>query len=128
MAMEISCRQGPGYLIVEVSGQWTVDDLDQQDDVIRDEAEKHGLTRLFINARNLSQPDTEMTRFSAGAYVAKFWPQPFRTAVLYKPELITRFGETVAVNRGAALTVFSDRKAALRWLLQGPIQPDADDG
>jgi len=44
-----------------------------------------------------------------------------RGAALAKPENITGFGETVAVNRGANFAVFSDGKAAHEWLQEQSV-------
>jgi len=51
-----------------------------------------------------------------GKFVASILPQTLKVAVVYRAELINKFFENVAVNRGANLVVLSDRASALRGL------------
>lgn len=118
MSIEVQFLEGPGYLIVEVSGQWTTDEAKQQIEAIRGEANNRSLTRLFVDVRNLSQPGREITRFFTGEHIAKMWCPPFKTAVLTKPEMYTNYAEAVALNRYAIIAVFFEEEEALGWLLK----------
>lgn len=119
MNMEVSYQEGPGYLIIRARGDWLVDDAKRQMEAAREEADKRGLTRLFLDMRELSPPKNELVRFETGKQLARIWGHPFKVAALARPENITGFGETAAVNRGAHFAVFSDEKAALDWLRRG---------
>ncbi|NOZ60195.1 MAG: STAS/SEC14 domain-containing protein [Calditrichaeota bacterium] len=118
MKIEIHYFEKPDYLSVKVSGQWTTENAKKLFELMRDEADKHGLTLLFLDARGLSQPDTEMTRFFSGEYFAKVLPFPFKTAIVTNPEIYNKFGETVALNRCAQIAVFFKKEEARKWLIK----------
>jgi hypothetical protein len=125
MSFELSFRQEPNYLIMEVSGQWTTDNAKKTVEALHDEAVKQGLTRLLVDMRGLSKPSNEMTRFLTGEHVAKILRYSFKVAVVAVREIYSGFAETVALNRGANMAVFFDEATALEWLLEGPDTSDA---
>lgn len=118
MSIEIQYHTHPEYLLVKVSGQWTDTAAKQALDEIRTEADRRGFKRLLLDLRDLSQPDYGMTRFWSGKHLAEVLPYPFKVAAFAKPEAITKFGETAAVNRGAWFLIFSEERMALRWLME----------
>ncbi|MEQ8790947.1 MAG: hypothetical protein RIC55_32085 [Pirellulaceae bacterium] len=119
MSIEVAYHDRPGYLFVEARGEWRLDDTRREIENIRREADRRGYTRLLVDSRELSAPDTEMTRFYTGEHIAEFWRRPLKVASLALPEIINNFAENVAVNRGAHYAVFTDEQAAIDWLLQG---------
>jgi hypothetical protein len=128
MALKVTCHEGEGYLPVEIIGLWETFDAKHAIDEIRDEADRRGQTRLFIDVHHVVPPESELTRFLTGEHAARCWPHPFKTAVVMTRELFNGFAETVAVNRGADFRVFFEREAALEWLCPRSNQTDADDG
>ncbi len=116
MSIEITYRDGPGCLVAVANGPWRTEDAKRAIEAIRAEADRRKQTRLLADLRGLSQPDSEMTRFYSGEHAARFWGHPIRAAVLSRPENYNRFGELVAVNRGADLAVFFGEEEALAWL------------
>ncbi len=106
------------YLLVEVRGEWTEAATQQALYAIKAEADRLGSQRLLLDLRGLSRPATEMVRFWSGRYLAQILPYPFKVAAFAKPELINKFGETVAVNRGAWFQVFPDEQRAVQWLTE----------
>jgi len=127
MSMELSCGQEPGYLMAKISGQWTAESAKQVLEAMRSEAVARSLIHILIDAREVEKPKSEMTRFDTGEYVAKVLGFPFKLAVVGKPEVYNRFGETVAVNRGACIKVFFQQEEALQWLLAGTGKPGPED-
>jgi len=118
MSVEAQYQEKSGYLLVILNGQWTEDAARQVIDKTKDEAKARGFTRLLMDVRELLPPANEMARFFTGEYIARILRAPFRTATLSQPELINRFAENIAVNRGAHLAAFTDLDAALKWLLE----------
>jgi hypothetical protein len=118
MTIETLYKTHPGYLFVKVSGQWTVTDMKQAIDEIRTEADRQGSKRLLLDMCELPRPGSEMTRFWSGGYLAKVLPPPFKVAAFANPEDINKFGENAAVNRAALFQIFSEERAALRWLME----------
>ena len=119
MSIDLRYKERPGYLFVEIYGQWTEAAVKQAIEDLRDEANKRDFIRIFLDLRELLPPAREITRFLTGEHAAKIWRPPFKVAAIAKPERINKFTENVAVNRGATFAVFSEKAAALEWLLEG---------
>ena len=127
MSIQLSYRQEPSYLFVELSGTWTTDDAKRAIEAIRSEADKRSLKRLLIDCRKFSKPDCEMTRFFTGEHIALIWARPFKSVGVLRPEIYNGFAETVALNRGANVKAFFEEEEALEWLLKDPKKPGAGD-
>ena len=95
------------YLLVQASGdKWETRDGVEAILSISERAKEQGYKLILIDRRDLSNPSTEIGRFEAGRTIAEVFPPPFRLAVVYSPEKMERFGENVAVNRGAVSKIF----------------------
>jgi hypothetical protein len=105
------------YLYVRVLVPWTTENAKRVIDEARSEAEAGGFHRILFDLTFWSRPYTEMTRFLTGEYLAQRLGGPYKTAAFSNPEWINRFGENVAVNRGADFRVFPDEQSAVDWLL-----------
>ena len=108
-----------GFLSVRVLAPWTADHAKGIIDQAKKEAVAKGYNRIFVDVTNWTKPDTELTRFLSGEYLAGQLGRPFRVVALANAEGINRFAENTAVNRGADFRVFSDRPSAMEWLLRG---------
>ena len=117
MATSVKYSKREGYLLVEVSGDWSTDDAERVITEIYEKAKDAGLYRVLLDRRNLAEtPRSEFARFVAGETVSRLMPPPFRFAAVYPNENIDRFGETAAVNRGASVAIFSNMADAISWL------------
>ena len=119
MSIDLRYEERAGYLIVAACGQWTEMAVKQAIEDLRNEADKRDFIRIFLDLRELLPPAHETIRFFTGEHIAKIWRSPFKVAVIARPERINKFTENVAVNRGATFAVFSEKTAALEWLLEG---------
>jgi hypothetical protein len=128
MKLETHYRETPGYLVARVSGHWMEWNAKDAIEEVSEEASRRGLTKILLDLRDLSGPDTEMTRFYSGEHIAKMWRPPLKVAAVAKAELINRFAENVAKNRGALFSVFSDEESALHWLLPTSEVPGGQGG
>ena len=108
-----------GYLLVKVLVSWTEANVKRVIDEAHAEATKRGHVRLLFDLRKWLAPDTEMTRFLSGSYLARVLPPPLRVAAYAFPEAINKFGEDAARNRGAIFRIFPDEQSALHWLIKG---------
>ena len=117
-----------GYLTVEVDGQWDLRDAEHVIESIRDEARKRGQTRIFLDLHNFLPPESIMTRYFTGEYIAEHWGYPFRIAALWSREYYDGLAVSVAVNRGAIFQVFFVKEKALEWLLKESNKMDSGNG
>ena len=114
---QTECVASDEHLIVGVAGEWTEESFRRLIDTACDQATQLGLNRIFLDMRAVSRPDAAITRYLSGIYVAKTIGSRFRMAALGAPENVTRYGETVARNRGCNFRVFTDDNQAMGWLL-----------
>ncbi|MBN1997216.1 hypothetical protein JW935_06680 [candidate division KSB1 bacterium] len=119
MKLKSEYEERSGHLFIKVVGKWTTNSAKNLIDKVKAEADARGFSRVLLDITAITQPDSEMTRFYSGEYIAKIWRPPLRVAALAKPKMINKFAENVAVNRGAVFGVFSDAEEALGWLLEG---------
>jgi len=76
-------------------------------------------SKVFADLTGISGRFTTLDRYDLGMFGPRLAPHVGRIAVLGTPEFIDpeKFGVQVAKNRGLDVDVFSDREAALAWLL-----------
>lgn len=116
-----------GYLLVKVGIPWTTKTAKQMIDEARIEATKHKQYRILFDLTQWTQPDSDMTRFNSGEYLATVFTYPFKVAAFALPAAINKFGENTAVNRGAWFRIFPGKAQAIEWLMQEPNKSDAGD-
>src|SRR5689334_20183162 len=116
MGLQLTYQQEPDILCVQVTGQWTSGAMREAIGEAYAKADKHNFRLLLVDARSLSKPEDELTRFLAGVRWADLFDGTFRAAFLVTREVYNGFAETVARNRGANVTTFFDEAAARKWL------------
>jgi hypothetical protein len=83
------------------------------------EARRENCQYVLVDIREVSGEGSTLNRFEMGAAAAAYLVS-LRVAIIWRPEETDRFAETVAVNRGASLLVFTNEPDALAWLLGKP--------
>jgi hypothetical protein len=117
MNFSIDVPEDPGYLACTINGRWVTDELKSFIDTVSAELTKLGYRRLFADMSLVSGPPPEMDRFYMGQYIASALPG-IKTAIVYRKVYANKLFEDTAVNRGAWVSVFPDKGAALQWLIK----------
>lgn len=89
-------------------------------DTLRSEAELHGCKSAILDLTAAQGRTSDMDRFHLGERAAQVFRNGLRVAVVFPVSGITKFGENVAVNRGAKLAVVPDEQSAILWLDKNP--------
>lgn len=105
------------YSHVKISGDFDVDAFKKEIIASDRKRLKAKGNRLLVDANDLLAPKMELDRFLAGKLMADSFPRPIKVAVYTRKELINKFAENVAVNRGANFRVFDNQAEAVEWLL-----------
>ncbi len=116
MGFSVSLREGPGYLVLKITGEWNVDKLKNVADWSGAELKTRKDDRVLVDMSEVSGRPPDMDRFRLGEYVAST-RRGVKVAVVFPKEHINRLFEDTAVNRGAWINVFGDEQAALEWLM-----------
>jgi hypothetical protein len=117
MSLSVSFENHSDYFSVRLSGSIDPNEVTRVLDEVKNEADRNGQRRVFVDMRGVALPTGDMFRYIAGEHIAKVMSPPYKLVLLGDTRTINRFAENVAVNRGADLKVFDDDKAALQWLL-----------
>ena len=118
MGFDLLYKETDGYLLVSVAGKWMPDAAEDAVARINDEAQDRGYDKVLVDAREVGAPQSEFYRFLAGEDIAKTGGSRLRVAILFRPQLIIKFLENTAVNRGARVFVLSDFDEAVNWLVE----------
>jgi len=114
------------YLYLFLEGEFDIEEIPWISDQILDSCARHQGTKILLDQRGLSGNPTAMERFRmATVFTAKFIQARLTNripacvfAMVGQEPMVDpkRFGETVALNRGIPIKVFTDFQEALRWL------------
>jgi hypothetical protein len=115
------------YLLITVTrGRWEIEPMRMVVDRVAAECQARGYRRVLVDTLALAGWLRDFDRYLIGQYIAEKL-QGVRVANLSRAEVINKFAENVAVNRGAWFLVTSNRELALKWLRQsGPNSPSPD--
>ena len=122
MSIKLSMQEKPHYLQVICSGEFEPDAFIDACKEVLTFASENKIAAILLDGRTLTGQFISMIdRFRVGEEFARLQHDlPFisRVAVIGNEPLVDphRFGETVAINRGAFGRVFTDIEEAIRWL------------
>jgi len=126
MSLRVDFETHKNYLRAIVSGEYNLRGAQDVYDQAIKIAVAGGQSRLLLDASRVTGAPTQDERYMLGLFVAaeqrilasKTPPADVQVAVYGRQPLIDpeRFGETVAVNRGAKVKVSERLEEALSWL------------
>ena len=126
MSLRVDFETHKNYLRAIVSGEYNLRGAQDVYDQAIKIAVAGGQSRLLLDASRVTGAPTQDERYMLGLFVAaeqrilasKTPPAEVQVAVYGRQPLIDpeRFGETVAVNRGAKVKVSEHLDEALSWL------------
>ena len=139
MSMLLAIRPESGLLNVDAMGTFSLKEAKRAFVEMLEAVARHNTKKVFFDGRKLVGKPETMERFYYGEFDAQtikdfaqrgVSPSTQFAFVLKEPVLDpTRFGETVAVNRGMLVKAFDSPEDALRWLgMASANKPDAGDG
>ena len=123
MSLVFESRVQPGYVLLECSGTFSLEEALRIYEQACALAASAGRDAVLIDARKVTGREPTMTeRYDMAVHVAGLHAGQtprVRLAVLGHEPIIDkeRFGQIVAANRGALAGVFTDERMALDWLL-----------
>jgi len=122
MKLDLSFEDTGDYLHIRVRGEWKRQEIIAGIQNVAERAQGAGQTRILLDIREFSAPRNELDRFMAGEAIAKFFPSSMKIVAVRSEDLMDKFAENVAVNRGANFMVVSDFDEAVHWLTGGSAQ------
>jgi hypothetical protein len=105
------------YLHLVLTGEYDKDDFMFYPKLISQTCAEENSKRIMVNALSLQGTDlSTMDRFDIAENLANTLGSKAKIAVVWPKEHITRFAETVAVNRGTLINVVGSIVDAELWL------------
>lgn len=104
------------YLLVELSGAYSLKFFIEAIHEIATYGKKENLTIVLVDARSIDGDPSILDRYNIGIEIAKHWTKYTKAAAVVKEEVYREITENVAVNRGANFRVFTKIESAMAWL------------
>ncbi len=133
MSIDYKIEIKPGYLLLTCEGVFESSLIDQFTDQVIDACKKHKPSNFLIDYCKAEGEMSTMDRYNLSLVAAKKYLNEklagkipsCRFAFVGNHPLVDpkRFGETVAVNRGLNVKVFTEKNEALAWL---EIKPEEE--
>ncbi len=106
------------HLKMTLSGDYDFEDFVIYLKIIYAKCENEGNYKMLLDALGVEGIDIPtIERYYMGIEAAEQLNNKVKLAVVWHKEYVTYLGETVAVNRGANVSVFSSNDSAVKWLL-----------
>lgn len=111
-------EQENDLLKMTVSGEYDYDDFVIYLKIIYAKCESEGNYKMILDALAVEGIDIPtIERYYLGVEAAEQLCYKVKLAVVWHKEYLNYLGETVAVNRGANVSVFGNTESAVKWLL-----------
>jgi hypothetical protein len=120
-ATDLEFEDKEGFLETRFLGIFTVDRFNRKVDAVVQECRQRKHSRVLIDVTRLQGKLSTVDRFEIGAHGARV-ASHLRIAV-YGPQGLVdpgKFAARVGQNRGLSADTFTDRQAAVDWLLASP--------
>lgn len=120
MPYTIKVNENPGLVLVSHYGEVTIDEVGEIRGKVFELIADHNLQSVLVDARGITSEFSVTESFNLTLENVKFEapvPKP-RASIIVRPEQyeIAKFIETVSVNRGLPIRVFTDLEEGLQWL------------
>ena len=118
MSEMIEVHDKHDYVLVEFVGEFNVEAAKQTIDRAVQACAEYGQPAVLLDCRKMTGSLSIMDRFQVAVYGQTSIGKIARLALVRRPDADPpdRFVETVAVNRGINLKLFTDIEQAIEWL------------
>lgn len=89
-------------------------------DLIKKHSILHKRPKVLVNATQMSAPESILSRYQTGEYIAKCWHSPMKVAFYVSLSNLNGLAMDTAINRGANVNAFPSKELALDWLFSKP--------
>lgn len=114
--IEISAKYMTRFLVLKLSGEFDFHEYMSLSKVILDKCNEELVFNVLVDSLELDYSKlTVMNRFYLGEKFADVLRLKVNLVIVLSDIYITRFSETVAVNRGLKTKIFSDIESAKEW-------------
>lgn len=117
MAVKLKFEEVDSCLIAFAAGRHVVQDVLVALERIHSESVERRKYLILVDAREMGEPASNSDRAAVGKFIAEKFAPPYKVAILYTEEYITKVSEKVAVWSGSQMLITHDKQEALLWLV-----------
>ena len=115
-------EQRDGYIYVEYDEEYSIEVFVSTSKHVFEICQTKNYRKVFVNITHMPGKVKTIQRFEIGVQGSLIFRNLIKVAVLYRPEEIDWFAETVSKNRGLNAKIFSEMNQAMEWLEVENIQ------
>jgi len=118
--MDLTLESRDGLLLATVTGRVSFSEVLECWKKVCDAAAEKECGKILFDALAAEGEISDFEKYEVSKIIVEYCRQPSMSptvAVVGKPPTITGFGALVASNRGLTVFTFSERQAALDWLI-----------
>jgi len=118
--MDLKLESREGFLLATAAGRVSLNEVLELGKNVCDAAEERGFTRILFDCLAVEGELSVTERYILGKTMAEYCRSRSMTplvAVIGKEPTITGLSAQVAFNRGSTVLTFSERQAAMDWLI-----------
>ena len=114
----LEIQNKPDYILVNFIGAFSIEAAKKTVDTMIETCAAEGQSAVVLDCSSMTGKLSVMDRYRAIVYGQKMIGKVSKLALVgdIKMVLPDRFAETVAVNRGINLKVFTETEGAIRWI------------
>ena len=105
-----------GYIFAEYSDPYSLENVMDLAKEVFEICMAENYKKVLTNFLNMPGKIRQLERFQLGVQGAQVFGHRVKVAVVYRKEEINFFAETVGINRGLHVHIFSEIDQALEWL------------
>ncbi len=106
------------YLEVIFTGRRTYEEIANMLEIGVVKCQNATVRKILTDTSRAKGNWQEFDRFRIGEKIALHYPPPYKIAVIEKKEIINKFVENTAYNRGVDILITDDRKSSMDWLFK----------
>ena len=118
--MDLTLESRDGLLLATATGRVSFSEAAECWKKVCDAAAEKGCGKILFDALAAEGEISDLEKYEVSKIIVEYCRQHSMSptvAVVGKPPTITGFGALVATNRGLTVFTFSERQAALDWLM-----------
>ena len=114
---DIKAEEKEHYLYILAGGDYDVSAMQERLEGLKAWAKRTRKFRVLINTLDLALPKNDFDKFIVGEAFGRLAKPPLKIAIVSPTEMVNKFLEDTAVNRGASVFVSTKLGTAVEWLL-----------
>jgi len=116
MNLDIRVQPKNQYLLIDVLGEYQLNNLVDLISQIEELSIKHGCRRIVVDLTHMTGTVYHTDKHELAVCCAQIWHVNIKLAIVYREEEIDRVFESAALQRGVQVMIFPQVAEAISWV------------